>query len=336
MPSKTAPSVRSPSVTAPSRTSPSRTSAIIVASVLVLLGGCGSGSAGDASGTGAGTPGRDETPAGASEGTSTGAAVDPVVANAVAPYDYESALDEIYVGHVLDEQIEAYLSNCVTRLGGVSSYEPVPPADRESITDEMIGDYPNLDLLAERGRTLHFDPPHPEIRREDYATEDEYASALFAAEASRVRTDDERALEDDCTSDPGYAEVGDPYELYYDVWNSWLLVQQEIEHDGEINELRDEFRDCVVAGGMAPDPQLNDRTFWAYVDGELSHLDGSEAMIAHNVERGKLFAECGQELYEVKERLRAEAHDAFVEEHEEDIARLSDHLYGDGLLDPPG
>jgi hypothetical protein len=46
---------------------------------------------------------------------------------------------------------------------------------------------------------------------------------------------------------------------------------------------------------------------------------------------GKLYAECGRELFETRERMRGgERREAFLREHEESIRRLSDLLYGGG------
>lgn len=269
----------------------------------------------------------------ASASGDAGANADTAVVNAVAPYDYDSAIDEAVVQHVLADGLDATVAECVTGKGGVSSYEPVPPPDRDSITDEALADFPNLALLSERGRTLLTTEPPPDISRADYASDAEYADAVMQAAATRVFTQDERDLADDCAAEPDFAEATEPYDLYQGMRNDWAGVLRDIDSADEVDELRDEFRDCVVAGGLTPAPELNEVTFWAYVDSEVLALPDQESMETMNRERGMLFAECGADIYEVKGRLRQEAHDTFVEEHEVDIARLSDYLYGEGLLD---
>src|SRR5690606_2890705 len=82
----------------------------------------------------------------ASASGDAGANADTAVVNAVAPYDYDSAIDEAVVQHVLADGLDATVAECVTGKGGVSSYEPVPPPDRDSITDEALADFPNLAL----------------------------------------------------------------------------------------------------------------------------------------------------------------------------------------------
>ncbi|MBN2623851.1 MAG: hypothetical protein JXA83_10800 [Acidimicrobiales bacterium] len=294
---------------------------MVQAAVLLALVACTSESDG---GAGADVP-------------AAGGDVDGVVANAVAPHDYDSAIDEVVVVHVLREQVDAYLAECVTRRGGVSSYEATPPPDRESITEEeALGDFPNLALLRERGRTLTVTEPPPGISRDDYATDDEYYTAIEMATADRVYTDDERELLDECTAEADFAEVSEPNDLYQGMRSAWFDDLREIDSAAEVDDLRDEFRDCVVAGGMSPAPELNEITFWAYVDGENMALPDVDAQRANSRDRGMLFADCAADIYEVKDRLRREAHDAFVEEHEDDIARLSDYLYGEGRLDADG
>jgi hypothetical protein len=46
---------------------------------------------------------------------------------------------------------------------------------------------------------------------------------------------------------------------------------------------------------------------------------------------GKLYVECGRELFEARERLRGgERREAFLREHEEAIRQLSELLFGSG------
>jgi hypothetical protein len=46
---------------------------------------------------------------------------------------------------------------------------------------------------------------------------------------------------------------------------------------------------------------------------------------------GKLYVECGRELFEARERLRAgDRREAFLREHEAAIRELSELLYGGG------
>jgi hypothetical protein len=291
---------------------------IFVVCGLLLLGACSLGSAESSDGE-ASPP------------------LDAMVVNAVAPYDYESAIDEAIVGHVLRERVEAHLDQCVVDRGGVSTYEPTAAPERESIVaeNEIIVDFPNMELLRQRGFTLLVDEPSdPSISRDDYATEEEYIDALEVADA-RVYAEGELALQGECRGDASFDEVGEPYQLFEDMRSSWIGELREVDTAAAVNDLRDDFRDCVVAGGMSPDPALNEVTFRAQVDGEFLGLADVEQMRAHLRERGQLLAECGQEIYEVKEQLRREAHETFVEEHNDDIARLSNYLYGEGALEPP-
>ncbi len=291
-----------------------------------VLVGCASGTSNGASGGGpsesSGVAGSDSQVAGS----------DSQVVRGVAPYDYDSAIDEKAIAHLVSEQEQRYLAECVTRLGGVSTYEPTPAPTASDITGEVLSDFPDLDLLRERGRTLLIDPPDPSIRREDYATEMEYATALELANADRITSPDERELYEQCTSEPDFAsEAGDARELHQSLFGAWISNLEEIDMSEEVDDVRGAFRDCVADGGMQVTPDLNEVTYWAFLDRELLDLATIDEMHTHNEGRGKLFAECAAPIYEVKDLLRREAHDRFVESHGEDISRLSDLLYGKGL-----
>lgn len=263
--------------------------------------------------------------------------IDAQVANGVAAFDFASARDEAFLLGVVQEQRQAAFAACVVRLGGVSTYVPRPPDRADTADRERLGDFPRLERIAEVGFVVEAPiTVSAGIDREDYATEAEYADALFEASPDvQVTSDDERALADDCEDGPELAAVAESQGLHQDLWGAWMGVLREIDSKPEVHELRLGFVDCVVAAGMAADPKLHEYSFGGQAEGEV--LDAShEAKAAHMRERGQLFAQCAGDLYELKERLRREAHDRFVEEHEADIARLSSLLYGDGLLDPEG
>lgn len=304
-----------------------------VAAALVLAactGGSGDAGTGPGGGGGRGSDG----------GGGTSGDIDALVANGVAPFDFESARDETFLNAVIQEQRRGAFDECVVRLGGVSTYEPRPPDRAVTADSERLADFPQMERLAEVGFTVPPAIPLPAgIDREDYATEEEFIRAIEEAEAGPgggATSADERELADDCEEGPELAAIEEGQLLHQDLVNAWFDRLREIDSTPEVHELRRGFLDCVVAGGVPADPKLHEYSFAGQAQAEIGFDSSHEVVTAHMRERGQLFAECAGDLYELKERLRREAHDRFVEEHEADIARLSNLMYGDGLLDPEG
>lgn len=260
-----------------------------------------------------------------------------LVAEAVAPYDYDTYLSHVLVANALQQEAAADRAQCVVRLGGETGARPLPLPEP---TVEIHLDFPDIERMAERGWNPHLlDPPHPEIRREDYASEDDYAMALFLAEAVYIPTEDDRELGGgpDCNSDPALVRQREVWDQFHELnISEWLRRElAAIDTSPEVSELRKGFHECAVTGGMPDDPGLNELNFWPS-DGEIlaiTEAGGEEALDAFTRARGKLFAECGRDLYALKERMRREAHERFVAEHRQEITQLAEYLSEKGFPD---
>lgn len=117
--------------------------------------------------------------------------------------------------------------------------------------------------------------------------------------------------------------------LFAHMRGAWLDVMGEIEETDEVQERAAGFRDCLRENGIPPEWSADEVQMLTYVDRLRLEADDREAANDAGVRYGKLYAECGRELFETRERLRGgERRVEFLEEHADAVRELSDLLYG--------
>lgn len=259
----------------------------------------------------------------AADASLSGVAVN--ITNAVAPFDHGSNVDwQLLASAISRPGIDEwqYLSDCMAAEG--FELPPLaPPLERDDPILISNWQFPPVDILTVEGFTAV--PPIPSSP-EDF----EETSTRTDAHFESLQSCGAAAEEEFKGSDRARA-----YELYAMVRGSWEELLTEIDGSDEIRPLAEGFSVCLRDEGIPVDYTVSERRLLGYVDELLWGADSVAEEEARIRERyGKLYAECGRELFEAKERLRSgERRVAFLAEHEEAIRGLSDLLSGLGLED---
>ncbi len=245
-------------------------------------------------------------------------AVEVDVNNAVAPFDHESNVDSHILGRLVGNygaDWQQYVSDCMAEQGFDEPEWPVAP----SRDDPMLisnWQFPPVDAFAADGfPVLPGTPSSPE----DFVEQPERSAASLSCEASAgerfLTTDDARAS-----------------ELYRTIRSAWEEVLTEMDDSDEIGALVGGFGSCLVDEGIPVEYTTSVERYLGYVDSLLVDSDDDATKIAEiHKEYGKLYAECGRELFETREQLRSgEQRVAFLEEHAEAIRELTDLINSQG------
>lgn len=248
----------------------------------------------------------------------SGVSVD--VTNAVAPFDHESSVDDQLLPWAINRlgnEERQYRSDCMAAEG--FELPPLaPPPEREDPILISNWQFPQVDVLAVEGfAAVPGTPSSPDDFQETSSRTEAYyevsRSCAAAAEEEFKGSDRTRA-----------------YELYAIVRGGWEEVLAEIDGSDEIRPVAEQFSGCLRDEGIPVEYTVSETHYLSYVDELLFKADGDiEEEAAIRVRYGKLYAKCGRELFEAKERLRSgERRIAFLAEHEEAIRELSDLLSG--------
>jgi hypothetical protein len=240
--------------------------------------------------------------------------VDVEVSNAVAPFDHHSNVDSLLLELGLHKARTQDIYDCLAREGFAPRQVSELPARDDPILMANAG-FPFVEALARDGIPVL--PPTPGAP-DDFR---EYSQA--EREASRSCAE---------AVDRSHGEVIVALELWVSVRFAWEPVLAEIDATDEIRSLVGEFSSCLIEEGIPADSAASETAYLSYVDFLLADTGGDPTEFVEVSERmGKLYAECGRELFETRERMRGgERREAFLREHEESIRRLSDLLYGGG------
>lgn len=240
------------------------------------------------------------------------AGVEVEVSNAVAPFDHHSSVDNQLLELGLSRVRAGLVSDCL-EAEGFPPIQLAPLPDRDDPFLMANWAFPWVEALARDGfPNLPGTPSSPDDSRQ-----------RSEAEAATLRSCAEEI-------DHSHHSVILAYELYASVRGPWNATLAEIDGTDEVRVLVDQFSACLQAEGIPADSATSELRFLTYVDSLLMATGIDESGWPEIRERmGKLYAECGRELFETRERLRGgERREAFLREHEVAIRELSELLYG--------
>jgi len=254
-----------------------------------------------------------ETPGDGGTGVVVGLVeVEVDVSNAVAPFDHDSNVDGLLLEFSLSKVRTQLISDCRVAEGFPPvSISPLPDRDDPMLMANAT--FPHIEALAASG--------FPNLPGTPGSPED-----------SRPRPEEEAAASRQCAEqvDASDHDVIAAYGLYASIRSAWEVVLAEVDATAEIQSLVVGFASCLVADGIPSTNARSEGSFLGYVDSLLAATGADESAWPEIRERmGKLYVECGRELFEARERLRAgERREAFLAEHQEAIRELSELLYG--------
>lgn len=236
--------------------------------------------------------------------------VDVTLTNGIAPYDHASEADTSIVLDTISRLGERQIIDCVRRKGHVVAYSERAELSRDTIMGGANAEFPFVDRLAERGFDI------------DVSADDQTPTVGGPLSAEH------RAAADACMEE--LDDVLRAEELFGSIRHEWQIVLDEIDASDEVLTLRAEFAACMREEGIPSESAANELAFLSYVDARSWRADTSER---HDiaVTYGKLYVECGRELFLAKERLRGgELRAAFLAQHAEAIRELA------GLIEAGG
>jgi hypothetical protein len=239
--------------------------------------------------------------------------VEVEVLNAVAPYDPGSAADSLIVQQRVSRLGLEAIVECLGERGFPETLPPAEPIDRHATARTFNADFPDVDGLARDG--LRVEVADGEMDGGEPPSEPPPGGEEAAAE---------------CFEEPAVQEAIAQEERFASVRDAWEDVLAEIEGTDEIVRLGDEFSACLRDEGVPAESATDAARYLAYVDGLMAQAGGDQAEMGSIAERfGKLYVECGRDLFEARERLRGgDYRDAFLLEHADALRKLSDVSYG--------
>lgn len=244
-------------------------------------------------------------------------AVDVSLVDAIAPYDAESQLDEAVLFHRLQQQEYAVLESCIESKGlpPIGLLEELPPINE--MRGSALPDFPDLDALESEG----FRP----------LTEDSF----WGDEDRNVLSDEQRQAMDECDAEePELQGAVDLMAQFMHLSSKWWAVLEEVDASEDLTALRSEFTTCALDEGVDSSHAADESAFIGALDALNSRgFDTPEEANQERRELGQIYYLCGADLFELKIDLRLEQRDDFVDEHWDDIAGLSELLFGDDLIE---
>lgn len=247
------------------------------------------------------------------------AGVEVEVSNAVAPFDHHSNVDHLLMEMGLQGARNQMVADCIAERGFIPPQGSSALLDRDDPFLMANLAFPHTDRLAAEGLPLL---PATPGSPDDFDTRSE-----AEMEASR-----------DCAHQVQEAdtELNAAIETFTSIRSAWEMVLDELETLDQIVELREGFSSCVRNEGI-PASSSSELGFLNYVDFELAEAsdasadlaDVQEEMAEIRLRMGKLYAECGRELFETREQLRGgERRAQFLSVHEVGIRELNRFVYG--------
>lgn len=247
------------------------------------------------------------------------AGVEVEVTNAVAPYDHHSNVDSLLLEMGLHGALNQLTFDCIAEQGFARPQGPTELLHRDDPFLMANLAFPHTERLASEG--FPFLPPTP-------ASPDDFQTPSEAErEASRVCARQVHGADSDLNA---------AIEIFGSIRSAWEVVLDEIETLDEVVRLKEDFSACVRDEGI-PASSSSEHGFLSYVDflrAEVADTaadleDAREQQAGIKLTMGRLYAECGRELFEAREQLRGgERRARFLAEHEAGIRELNDFVYG--------
>lgn len=241
------------------------------------------------------------------------------VSAAVAPFDHESSVEsvllEVGIESVWSERL-SYISACMADAG-FDGPEPVVLPSRDDPILISNWQFPPTDLLAASGFVfLPGEPAGPnELSPNDYVEDParDAAAAACSTEEASLNLDSDRTRAS---------------ELYGDLRGAWERVLTDIDNSAEVQMELAGFSACLVDNDIPAQYTTSLERYLGYVDSLLmtaGDIDDYAEMRAIDEKFGKLYAECGRDLFETREQLRSgERRTDFLDDHAEEISELKD------------
>lgn len=240
--------------------------------------------------------------------------VEVEVSNAVAPFDSESFVDSLMLEFGLARVRNGQVLDCLAAEG----FTPPAMSELPDRDDPLVWHnprFPRIEALARDGLPT-------------------LAGTPGSLDDTTEPSGEERAASRRCAEqvDGQESAVNTALGLWAGVRGAWEAVLDEIEATDEVRGLNDEFGACLRDEGIPAESTTSEGAFLGYVQSLLMATGTDEGAWPEINERmGKLFVQCGRELFETRERLRGgERREAFLREHEQAIRELSELLYGGG------
>lgn len=248
-------------------------------------------------------------------------APDVTVENGVAPYGAASAADSIGLEVSMSALERRILDECVREEGFAIPEDPTAPWQRDEALWSFNATFPYIEGLARDGLRVE----EPQATGPDGELPEGMEPAPPGYDDARQACFDELA---------GAGAVHPASQIFGDLRVAWEGVLEEIEATDEVGRLAGGFSDCLLAEGVPADATTDEFAFLFHVDGLKFDADEDAGRIAEISEQyGKLYVECGRELFEARERLRGgERRTAFLAEHREDIQELTSLLRSEGVV----
>lgn len=235
------------------------------------------------------------------------------VSNAVAPFDHESNVDSRLLLWLVGDRGADWLQfvdDCMTERGYVFDWperEVAPNRDDPMLVSNW--QFPPVDALAAEGfPVLPGTPSSPEdfVDPPEGHTATSQACSLEAEQ--RFRAADDARAED----------------LYRTLRGAWEEVLTDIDDSDEVNAHVVGFGSCLVEEGIPAEYSTSLDRYLGYVDSLRVDADAAKGAEILR-EYGKLYAECGRDLFETREELRTgDQRVAFLDKHADAISELTD------------
>lgn len=257
--------------------------------------------------------------------------VDDAILRGVAPFDHDSVLDRDELGDQVGYLENLVLAACLRDAGeDVADPAPPEPVDRgDPAAQEYDGDgFPDVDRLEAEGlpyvRSEAVDVDHVPPGVLDLRDVD-----LEIVQSCRVTITGEDALRDQPDVPRALHPAGDLRDA---LGRAWRAVLDDIDRTDEVRTLVDDVGACLLDAGV-PAQHASTEEFFGHVNAlrmaamEAAGDEAVEEQRAVMREQGQLWAACGRDLFEARERLRGgERRDAFLEEHATTIVELAAHI----------
>lgn len=291
----------------------------VVVGLLIALAACGSGPSDTTAVPGEGN-GSVSSPSSSRSPTDSGPGaglegVDVDVTNAVAPFDHGSLVDSLLVEIAISRLRSLELNECMAGEG----FDPpgaltVPDRDDPSLVSNAM--FPNIEKLAVDGIVRARSSAPPPDQSPQPAPGELEALAQCGARLEATGSEAESLL-----------------EVFYSVRGAWEDVLAEIDALPEVRSLVGAFSTCLRNEGIPAEFSASEIAFLSYLDGLFFAAD-SDSQAEIDRQMGRLYAECGRELFQARELLRrGERRSAFLIRHESAIRELHAMLFGTGTSD---
>jgi len=233
------------------------------------------------------------------------------VSAAVAPFDHESFVDSLLLEFSLARIRNQQVFDCIAAAGFVPPTTSALPSRDDPIL--MSAAFPDVDTLARDG--------FPNL-----------PGTSGSLDSADTRSEAEAAASRACAEqvDGSQTDVIEAMGLFGSMRSAWEGVLAEIDALEAIHALVDDFGVCLREEGIPAEFTMSEGHYLGYVDSLLVATGSDESTWPEIRERtGRLYAECGQDLFTARTALRSgERREAFLSQYEDSIDRLSELVLG--------